>query len=165
MLTLIAWGWIVDRIGERSSMTIGLALLTVASVAAALSTSYVGVGIFLLLGGMGGACTNSASGRVVVGWFPPHRRGTAMGIRQTASPLGVGLAVLIVPNLVDAQGLRTTLLVIAASIHRDPPAQRPQGSGTSSTPTHATCACGASTARRCCSSSRRSPCGRSPSCG
>ena len=114
MLTLIAWGWIVDRIGERISMTIGLALLTVASGAAALSTSYVWVGIFLLLGGMGGACTNSASGRVVVGWFPPHRRGTAMGIRQTASPLGVGLAVLIVPNLVDAQGLRTTLLVIAA---------------------------------------------------
>ncbi|MEO6604874.1 MAG: MFS transporter, partial [Aeromicrobium sp.] len=51
---------------------------------------------------------------VVVGWFPPHRRGTAMGIRQTASPLGVGIAVLIVPNLVDAEGLRTTLLVIAA---------------------------------------------------
>ena len=114
MLTLIAWGWIVDRIGERTSMTIGLALLTAASTAAAMSTSYVWIGIFLLLGGMGGACTNSASGRVVVGWFPPERRGTAMGIRQTASPLGVGLAVLIVPNLVDAQGLRATLLVIAA---------------------------------------------------
>ncbi len=114
MLTLIAWGWIVDRVGERTSMTIGLALLTAASTAAAMSTSYVWIGIFLLLGGMGGACTNSASGRVVVGWFPPERRGTAMGIRQTASPLGVGLAVLIVPNLVDAQGLRATLLVIAA---------------------------------------------------
>lgn len=113
-LTLIAWGAVVDRIGERTSMTIGLALLTAASAAAALSTSYVWIGIFLLLGGMGGACTNSASGRVVVGWFPPHRRGTAMGIRQTASPLGVGIAVLIVPNLVDAEGLRTTLLVIAA---------------------------------------------------
>ncbi|WP_332644532.1 MFS transporter [Aeromicrobium sp.] len=113
-LTLIAWGAIVDRIGERTSMTIGLALLTAASAAAALSTSYVWIGIFLLLGGMGGACTNSASGRVVVGWFPPHRRGTAMGIRQTSSPLGVGIAVLIVPNLADAEGLRTTLLVIAA---------------------------------------------------
>lgn len=113
-LTLIAWGAIVDRIGERTSMTIGLALLTAASAAAALSTSYVWIGVFLLLGGMGGACTNSASGRVVVGWFPPHRRGTAMGIRQTSSPLGVGIAVLIVPNLADAEGLRTTLLVIAA---------------------------------------------------
>ena len=48
MLTLIAWGWIVDRIGERTSMTIGLALLTAASTAAAMSTSYVWIGIFLL---------------------------------------------------------------------------------------------------------------------
>jgi MFS family permease len=114
MLTLIAWGAIVDRIGERRSMTIGLGLLTLGSVAAALSTSYVAIGIFLFLGGMGGASTNSASGRVVVGWFPPERRGTAMGIRQTAQPLGVGLAAILVPNLVDAYGMRPTLLTIAA---------------------------------------------------
>ncbi len=113
MLTLIAWGAIVDRIGERLSMTIGLGLLTLGSVAAALSTSYVAIGIFLFLGGMGGASTNSASGRIVVGWFPPERRGTAMGIRQTAQPLGVGLAAVVVPNVVDAYGMRPTLLTIA----------------------------------------------------
>lgn len=112
MLTLIAWGAIVDRIGERASMGIGLALLTVGSVAAALSTSFVALAVFLFLGGMGGASTNSASGRVVVGWFPPDRRGTAMGIRQTAQPLGVGVAALLVPNLVAAYGLRPTLLTI-----------------------------------------------------
>lgn len=114
MLTLIGWGAIVDRIGERASMSIGLILLTVGSVAAAFSTSFVALSVFLFLGGMGGASTNSASGRVVVGWFPPERRGTAMGIRQTAQPLGVGLAALIVPNLVNAHGLRPTLLAIAA---------------------------------------------------
>jgi sugar phosphate permease len=40
---------------------------------------------------MAAASSNSASGRLVVGWFPPERRGLAMGIRQTAQPLGVGL--------------------------------------------------------------------------
>ena len=114
MLTLYAWGAIVDRVGERRSMIVGLALLTAGSVAAALSTSYVALGISLFLGGMGGASTNSASGRVVVGWFPPEGRGTAMGIRQTAQPLGVGLAVLIVPNLVHAHGLRPTMFAVAA---------------------------------------------------
>jgi MFS family permease len=113
MLTLIAWGAVVDRIGERLSMTIGLGLLTLGSAAAALSTSYVAIGIFLFLGGMGGASTNSASGRIVVGWFPPERRGTAMGIRQTAQPVGVGLAAILVPNLVDAYGMRPTLLTVA----------------------------------------------------
>lgn len=113
MLTLIAWGAVVDHIGERLSMTIGLGLLTLSSAAAALSTSYVAIGVFLFLGGMGGASTNSASGRIVVGWFPPQRRGTAMGIRQTAQPLGVGLAAIVVPNLVDAYGMRPTLLTVA----------------------------------------------------
>ncbi len=113
MLTLILWGAVVDRIGERRSLAIGLGLLTLGSTAAAFSTSYVEIGIFLFLGGMGGASTSSASGRVVVGWFPPHRRGTAMGIRQTAQPLGVGVAAILVPNLVDAYDLRVTLLTIA----------------------------------------------------
>jgi len=44
----------------------------------------------LLLGGMAAASSNSASGRLVVGWFPPEQRGLVMGIRQTAQPLGVG---------------------------------------------------------------------------
>lgn len=114
MLTLIVWGAIVDRIGERLSLSVGLGVLTAGSVAAALSTSFTAMAISLFIGGMGGASTNTASGRVVVGWFPPERRGSAMGIRQTAQPIGVGLTALLVPNLVDAQGLRPTFLAIAA---------------------------------------------------
>lgn len=114
LLTLIAWGAIVDRIGERSSMSVGLLLLTVGSLAAAVTTSPVALAVSLFLGGMGGASTNTASGRVVVGWFPPDRRGQAMGIRQTAQPLGVGLTALLVPNLVEARGLGATFVTIAA---------------------------------------------------
>lgn len=114
VLTLIAWGAIVDRIGERLSLSVGLAVLTLGSVAAALSTSFTAMAVSLFIGGMGGASTNTASGRVVVGWFPPERRGSAMGIRQTAQPIGVGLTALLVPNLVDSHGQRPTFLVIAA---------------------------------------------------
>lgn len=113
MLTLIAWGAVVDRIGERKSMSIGLALITVGAFSAALTSSYVGLAIFLFLGGMGGASANSASGRVVVGWFPADRRGFAMGIRQTSQPLGVGLAALIVPVAAEKFGLQAALLVPA----------------------------------------------------
>lgn len=110
-LSLIAWGAVVDRIGERLSLTIGLAIVTVGGLGAALSSSYVGLGAFWLLAGIGAASTNSASGRLVVGWFSPRRRGTAMGIRQTALPLGIGLAAFIVPVTAEAQGLRAALLV------------------------------------------------------
>ncbi len=44
-----------------------------------------------LLGGMAAASSNSASGRLVVGWFAAEQRGLVMGIRQTAQPLGVGV--------------------------------------------------------------------------
>ncbi|KAA1380175.1 MFS transporter [Aeromicrobium fastidiosum] len=111
-VSLVVWGLVVDRIGERASMTIGLAVVTAGAVGAAFSTSLTALALWFLLGGIGAGSTNSASGRVVVGWFPAHRRGTAMGIRQTALPLGVGSAALLIPNLVEADGLRTTLLVV-----------------------------------------------------
>ncbi len=114
-LTLFAWGIVVDRLGERFSMVSGLGLVTVAALAAAWSDSVVALAAFLFIGGAAGGSTNSASGRIVVGWFPPNRRGLAMGIRQTGLPLGVGLAAVLVPNLVAARGLTTTLLVVAAA--------------------------------------------------
>jgi sugar phosphate permease len=111
MLSLVAWGAIVDRIGERLSLSIGLAITTLGGLGAALSTSYVGLGASWLVAGIGAASTNSASGRLVAGWFPPARRGTAMGIRQTALPLGIGLAAFIVPVTAEASGLRAALLI------------------------------------------------------
>lgn len=112
--TLIVWGAVVDRIGERRSMAYGMALITVAAFAAVLTShSYVALATFLFLGGMGGASASSASGRIVVGWFPAEQRGFAMGIRQTAQPLGVGLAALIIPVTAKNLGLQTALLVPA----------------------------------------------------
>lgn len=114
MVSLIAWGAIVDRIGERASLTAGLAIVTIGALGASLSSSLIALAAWFAVGGIGAASTNSASGRVVIGWFPVERRGTAMGIRQTALPLGVGLAALLVPNVVEAYDLRTTLLLVAA---------------------------------------------------
>lgn len=111
MLTLVAWGAVVDRIGERLSLTIGLAITTAAGLGATLSTSYAALAVFWLLVGVGAASTNSASGRLVVGWFPPQRRGLAMGIRQTALPLGIGIAAFVVPVAAQASGLRAALLL------------------------------------------------------
>lgn len=114
MLTLIAWGVVVDRIGERKSMVAGLSLITISSFAAAFaSSSYVGLAIFVFLGGMGGASTNSASGRIVVGWFPVEQRGFAMGIRQTGQLLGVGIAAFVIPRLTESDGIRVALLIPA----------------------------------------------------
>ena len=108
--TLIAWGYVVDRVGERVVLTLGSALTAAAAFGAASMDSLVAIGVFLFLGGMAAASSNSASGRLVVGWFPPHRRGLVMGIRQTAQPLGVGLGALVIPQLAQARGVAAALL-------------------------------------------------------
>ncbi|WP_152361081.1 MFS transporter [Microlunatus speluncae] len=109
MLTLLAWGVAVDRFGERRVLVIGTGLTAACGVGAALSSSMIMLSVFLLFGGMAAASTNAASGRVVVGWFPPQRRGLTMGIRQMAQPLGVGLAALSVPTIAAGYGVSAAL--------------------------------------------------------
>ncbi|CAJ1500791.1 MFS transporter [[Mycobacterium] kokjensenii] len=111
--TLIAWGYLVDRWGERLVLVAGSALTALAAFGAAQAASAGSLsttGVFLLLGGMAAASSNSASGRLVVGWFPAHQRGLAMGIRQTAQPLGVGLGALVIPRIAQHHGIGSALL-------------------------------------------------------
>lgn len=111
VLTLIAWGALADLVGERWVISGGLALTSLAALGAAASPGYLSLGVFLLLGGAASASTNSASGKVVVGWFPKHRRGLAMGIRQMAQPLGVTVAAVTVPSIATAGGIGAALIV------------------------------------------------------
>lgn len=115
VLTLFAWGAVVDRIGERRSLITGSALTAVAAFCAAATESTVALAVFLLLGGMAAASVNSATGRVVVGWFPPHRRGLAMGIRQMSLPLGVALSALLIPGIARDHGVSSAMLLPAVA--------------------------------------------------
>lgn len=110
VVTLVAWGYVVDRVGERFVLTLGSVLIAAAAFAAASAYSLFAVGAFLFLGGMAAASSNSASGRLVVGWFPPDQRGLVMGIRQTATPLGVGLGALVIPRVAESYSVSAALL-------------------------------------------------------
>ncbi len=111
MLSLVGWGWVTDRYGERFSLLVGLGVGTVAGMVSALSGNIVAMSLALLVAGAAAASTNAASGRVVVGWFPPRRRGLAMGIRQMAQPAGVGFAAITMAVLADRHGVQAALWV------------------------------------------------------
>jgi sugar phosphate permease len=131
MLTLVAWGALTDRIGERPVMASGLAGCAVALVGAALAPSYLALLVALFVAGTLGCSATGASGRAVMGWFERSERGFALGIRQMALPLGGALASLTLPWLVDAHGLDAafvafaglsfTAAVASALLMRDPP--------------------------------------------
>ena len=112
VVTLVLWGYVLDRVGERMVMATGSALTAVAAYAAASAHSIVLIAVYLFLGGMAAASCNTAGGRLVSAWFPSHQRGLAMGIRQTAQPLGIALGALIIPELAE-HGPRAGLRFIA----------------------------------------------------
>jgi len=111
MLALVAWGALTDRRGERLVLLVGVGSATVLGALALPARGPLVLSLVLFVAGAAAACTNSASGRVVVGWFPPERRGLAMGIRQMAQPAGVGLAAASMPVLADRVGITAALLV------------------------------------------------------
>ncbi|WP_278260014.1 MFS transporter [Nocardioides convexus] len=109
--TLVLWGIVVDRRGERFALLAGLAITAGGGAVATLMGEPWPMAAALCVAGVGAAATNSASGRVVVGWFPPEQRGLAMGIRQTGQPLGVGLAAATVAVIAHHAGIGPALWV------------------------------------------------------
>lgn len=138
VVTLIAWGALLDRVGERIVLTVGSALTAAAAYAATTVHSLVAIGAFLFVGGMAAASCNAAGGRLVSGWFPPHHRGLAMGIRQTAQPVGIALGALIIPELAERgpvaglmfPALMCTVSAVASAIGVIDPPRKPRGAAT-----------------------------------
>ncbi|WP_430592215.1 MFS transporter [Humidisolicoccus flavus] len=100
--TLVLWGALADRFGERRVIVTGLSLAAIAAVIATQSSGFVLLGVLLFLGGASTASVNAASGRTITGWFPRERRGLVMGIRQMSQPLGVTVSALAIPALAAA---------------------------------------------------------------
>ena len=109
-LTLLPWGLLADRVGERLVLAVGLGGCGAALVGAAHASEFVVLFLLFALAGAAGASVNAASGRAVMYWFSPAERGLALGLRQTAIPLGGLIAAVALPLL----GLRSGLLLLAA---------------------------------------------------
>jgi MFS family permease len=132
--TLLAWGSAADRFGERWVMASGLVGAAGALGAIALVDDAVAAGALLVVAGACGASVNAASGRAVLTWFPATGRGTAMAIRQTAVPVGAGVAAVALPPIADAGGVPAVFVALAvtclsaavavAAFIREPPGLR-----------------------------------------
>jgi len=114
LLTLLPWGIAADRLGERVVLTVGLGISALCLAAAAYADDFAVLLVLLALAGAAGASVNSASGRAVMLWFGVSERGLALGIRQTAIPIGGLLAALALPPLAAAGGSEAAFLFVAA---------------------------------------------------
>jgi sugar phosphate permease len=113
VLTLILWGVLADRYGERAVLATGLTLTGTIALASTTASQPTARGLAFVLVGAAGASVNAASGRLVMGWFGLRQRGVAMGVRQMGQPLGVAAAALVMPPLAQAHGIGAALAVPA----------------------------------------------------
>jgi sugar phosphate permease len=106
LFTLFPWGVLADRLDERSVIAVGLAAAGAATAAAGTTRSYASLSTLLIVAGAFGASVNAASGRAVMGWFEADELGLALGIRQTAIPIGGAVGAAALPWLASAGGTR-----------------------------------------------------------
>jgi sugar phosphate permease len=102
---LTPWGLLADRFGERIVLVAGLGGAALALSGAAVAGAYTPVLVALAFAGLFGSCANAASGRAVMGWFGASERGTALGIRQMATPLGGALGAIALPLIALRSGV------------------------------------------------------------
>jgi sugar phosphate permease len=114
IVTLLAWGLLADRVGERVVLGTGLTACGLLAVAAGRADEFWTLVVLLFLASAAGASVNAASGRAVMQWFAPEERGLALGIRQTAIPLGAGIGAVALPSLEQAGGLEAAFSFLGA---------------------------------------------------
>jgi sugar phosphate permease len=112
-VSLLPWGFAVDRFGERWTLAAGLAGCAACLAAAAYAPSFGWLVAWLGLAGVAGGSVQSGSGRAVMRWFAADERGLALGIRQTAVPIGGGVAAVVLPQL---EGTKPGLLFVAGFV-------------------------------------------------
>jgi sugar phosphate permease len=114
LATLLLWGIVADRIGERAVIGLGQVGTAAALVWAAYSSSFGELVAALSTAGALGAGVNAASGRAVMAWFGEEERGLALGIRQMAVPLGGAVAAGALPALNEHISLHAAFDGLAA---------------------------------------------------
>ena len=112
-LAMLPWGFAADRYGERWTLAIGLAGCALCLAGAAFAPTFEILFVLLLLAGALGGSVQSGSGRAVMSWFAREERGLALGVRQTAVPVGGLIAAVTMPALGEP---RAGLLFLSLSV-------------------------------------------------
>ncbi|MEW6318680.1 MAG: MFS transporter [Pseudomonadota bacterium] len=123
-------GALVDKIGPRWLLGMGLVVWSLAQAAGGLVSTFGWFVIARIVLGIGEAPQFPAAARVVSNWFPLRARGAPTGVYNSASPLGVALAPLLLSPLIAATSWHWAFFVTGAmgivaaviwvALYRDP---------------------------------------------
>ena len=115
LFTLLPWGLLADRFDERLVIATGLSGAGVVLVLCGTTKSFVSLTLALIGAGALGASVNAASGRAIMSWFGSRELGLALGVRQTAIPIGGALGAGVLPALASTGGTRLAFFFLGGS--------------------------------------------------
>ena len=115
LFTLLPWGLLADRFNERVVIATGLSGAGIALVLCGMTGTFLSLTLALIGAGALGASVNAASGRAIMSWFGSRELGLALGIRQTAIPIGGALGAGVLPVLASAGGTRLAFFFLGGS--------------------------------------------------
>ncbi|MCM3737071.1 MFS transporter [Bacillus cytotoxicus] len=113
IFSMLFFGNLMDRYGERWIVGGGSILLGVSMLLAYPVATYTYIVVILLFVGVWYGTAQPGGSKAIVKWFPPKRRGLAMGVRQTGIPIGGALASSTLPFFFYKYGLPSVILVQA----------------------------------------------------
>ncbi|MEK9671391.1 MAG: MFS transporter [Rhodospirillaceae bacterium] len=81
-------GGVTDKLGVGWALVIGHAIMAAAALLISFAPDFTTCQIAAFFMGVGYSMLNPSTARGVFEWFPAHRRGTAMGLKQVGVPIG-----------------------------------------------------------------------------
>ncbi|MEM2103715.1 MAG: MFS transporter [Candidatus Bathyarchaeia archaeon] len=93
-------GMLIDRIGIRKSITLGVLFLSMSALLRSAAWDYATLFTAVAIFGLGGPMISIGLPKLIAGWFSGRERGTATGIYITGSTLGMSFSLALTNSLI-----------------------------------------------------------------
>jgi MFS family permease len=107
-------GWIADRTNRVGVLSIACAIWSAATMACGLAANYAQLVVARMTVGIGEAGGVPPSYAIISDYFPPGRRGTALGIYNLGPPIGAALGIAFGASIAQAYSWRHAFVVLGS---------------------------------------------------
>jgi ACS family hexuronate transporter-like MFS transporter len=111
---LLSLGWLIDRIGTKLGYIVTVIFWSIAAMLHALARSAFAFGVARVGLGLGEAGNYPAAMKTVAEWFPKKERALATGLFNAGTSVGVVVALLIVPLILNYFGWQEVFWITGA---------------------------------------------------